>query len=146
MRKVTGAILPPTSLRTWRDRHQVFTWTIMSAWKLSPSLSTYQLQKSYMITSVIGTFKIPVRAPILAELLKIRVQTCYAPCSAYTLLSTTTSSFWNRNFFSFIWKLYQHSKNEEQFDEGTGQDRSGYKKVPQGTNPFHTISYNEASW
>lgn len=99
----------------------------------------YQLQNSYMITSVIQASKIPVSAATLAELLQNGLQACCVPCvPACTVLSTIT----------FRHKLGQSNKKEEQLGEGTGQDRSGCKKAPQGINPYHTISYNlhEEGW
>lgn len=89
-----------------------------------------------------NVFKIPVCAAILTKLPENELQACCVPCSACTVHSTTTVSFCEWDFFPFIPKLSQHNKKEEEFDKGTGQDRSGCKKAPQGTNLYHTIKYN----
>jgi len=59
-----------------------------------------------------------------------------------TVLSTVTFSFHEWDFLPFICKRSQHNKKEEQFNEGTGPDRSGCKKASQGTNLYHTTGYN----
>lgn len=145
MRKAFGAISPPPSLRDSRETPGV-RLDYHVCLKIVTFFATYQPPNSYIITLVIQTFEIPICAAILAELLQNGFLVCCVPHS--TVLSTITFLFCEWGFFSFLGKISQHDNKEEQFDECTGQDKSGCKKVPQGTNSYHTISYNlhEDSW
>lgn len=148
MRKVTinSAISPPLSLCDSRETPGVHLdyHVCLKTVTFSVNVSAPKIIHDHFSNK--NMFKIPDCAAILAELLKNGLPVCCVPCSAYTVLSTITVSFMSGAPFPS--HLSWDNKKEEQFDEGTGWDRSGCKKAPQGTNPYHTITYglHEDSW